>query len=92
MSTNTMFRSRLGRGRDTAAPGFSGRSSYSSSGGAIFSKTGGLVVSKLLLSLIAALAHGVLYFVLDAPFWLPMALWVGLTSQSIPTIGTYLGI
>lgn len=55
-------------------------------------KTGGFVISKLLLSLLSAIAHGALFFILDVPYWLPMALWVGVTSQFIPTIGTYIGI
>ena len=26
------------------------------------------------------------------PYWLPLALWTGLVSQFIPTMGTYLAI
>jgi predicted PurR-regulated permease PerM len=29
---------------------------------------------------------------LDVPFWLPLAIWTGVVSQFIPTIGTYLAI
>ncbi|MGV1004617.1 MAG: AI-2E family transporter [Candidatus Nanopelagicales bacterium] len=56
------------------------------------SKTGGFVVSKLLLSVISAFAHGALFAGLDVPFWIPWALWVGFTSQFIPTVGTYIGV
>lgn len=55
-------------------------------------KTGGYVVSKALLALISTLAHAIAFSWLDVPFWLPMALWVGVTSQFLPVIGTYLGI
>ncbi len=53
-------------------------------------KAGGYVISRGILAAISALFHGVVFAMLDLPFWLPMALWVGLVSQFIPTIGTYL--
>ncbi len=53
-------------------------------------KAGGYVISRGLLAMISAVFHGVAFFLLDLPYWLPMALWVGLVSQFIPTIGTYL--
>jgi predicted PurR-regulated permease PerM len=53
-------------------------------------KAGGYVISRGLLAMISAVFHGIAFFLLDLPFWLPMALWVGLVSQFIPTIGTYL--
>lgn len=55
-------------------------------------KTGGYVVSKGLLALLSTFAHALAFWVLDVPFWLPMALWVGVTSQFLPVVGTYLGI
>lgn len=55
-------------------------------------KTGGFVVSKLALAAISALFHGVLYYFVGVPYWLPMALFTGVLSQFIPTIGTYLGV
>jgi predicted PurR-regulated permease PerM len=55
-------------------------------------KTGGYVVSKALLALISTVAHALAFAWLDVPYWLPMALWVGVTSQFLPVIGTYLGI
>ncbi len=53
-------------------------------------KAGGYVISRGLLAMISAVFHGIAFFLLDLPYWLPMALWVGLVSQFIPTIGTYL--
>lgn len=55
-------------------------------------KTGGFVVSKMLLAAISTVAHGVLFALIDVPFWLPWAIWVGFTSQFIPTVGTYIGV
>lgn len=53
-------------------------------------KAGGYVISRGLLALVSAVFHGIVFYLLDLGFWLPMALWVGLVSQFIPTIGTYL--
>lgn len=55
-------------------------------------KTGGFVVSKLFLALVSAIAHGIFFFIIGVPYWLPMAIITGITSQFIPAIGTYLGI
>jgi predicted PurR-regulated permease PerM len=55
-------------------------------------KTGGYVVSRLLLAAISAVVTGVFLWSLGVPFWLPLALWTGVVSQFIPTIGTYLAI
>jgi predicted PurR-regulated permease PerM len=55
-------------------------------------KTGGFVVSKIAMAAAAALAHAVFFLVMDVPYWLPMALITGITSQFIPTVGTYIGI
>ena len=53
-------------------------------------KAGGYVISRGILALISAIFHGIVFYFLDLPYWLPMAMWVGLVSQFIPTIGTYL--
>ncbi len=53
-------------------------------------KAGGYVISRGILAMISAAFHGVVFLILDLPYWLPLALWVGLVSQFIPTIGTYL--
>jgi predicted PurR-regulated permease PerM len=55
-------------------------------------KTGGYVLSRLVLAVIAAVVTGVALLVLGVPFWLPLAIWTGVVSQFIPTIGTYLAI
>lgn len=55
-------------------------------------KTGGYVVSRLVLAALGALVTGVFLAVLGVPYWLPLAIWTGLVSQFIPTIGTYLAI
>ena len=38
------------------------------------------------------LATGVLLWAIGVPFWLPLAIWTGVVSQFIPTVGTYLAI
>ena len=55
-------------------------------------KTGGFVVSKVFLALVSATAHSIFFAAIGIPYWLPMGLITGITSQFIPTIGTYLGI
>lgn len=55
-------------------------------------KTGGYVLSRLVLAVIAAVVTGATLLVLGVPFWLPLAIWTGIVSQFIPTIGTYLAI
>ena len=54
-------------------------------------KTGGFVVSRLILAAISSVAHSTAYAVMGIPYWLPMGLITGTTSQFIPTVGTYLG-
>ncbi|MBA8945895.1 AI-2E family transporter [Streptomyces calvus] len=53
-------------------------------------KTGGYLYSRGLMALISGLAHFVLLEVLEVPYAPVLAVWVGLVSQFIPTIGTYL--
>jgi predicted PurR-regulated permease PerM len=53
-------------------------------------KTGGYLYSRLLLAGISAAATFVVLLVLDMPFPLPLALWMGFVSQFIPVVGTYL--
>jgi predicted PurR-regulated permease PerM len=55
-------------------------------------KTGGYVLSRLVLAVIAAVVTGATLLVIGVPFWLPLAIWTGVVSQFIPTIGTYLAI
>ncbi|MDI9887856.1 AI-2E family transporter [Streptomyces sp. HNM0645] len=53
-------------------------------------KTGGYLYSRGLMALISGVAHYVLLATLDVPYAPALAMWVGLVSQFIPTIGTYL--
>ena len=55
-------------------------------------KAGGYVVSRLLLAALSALLTGAFLALIGVPYWLPLAIWTGLVSQFIPTIGTYLAI
>ena len=55
-------------------------------------KTGGFVISKVLLALASAAAHSLFFAAIGLPYWLPLGLITGITSQFIPTVGTYLGI
>ncbi|MCP3758945.1 AI-2E family transporter [Streptomyces sp. TBY4] len=53
-------------------------------------KTGGYLYSRGLMALISGIAHYILFAVLGVPYAPALAVWVGLVSQFIPTIGTYL--
>ncbi|GHA37930.1 AI-2E family transporter [Streptomyces tauricus] len=53
-------------------------------------KTGGYLYSRGLMALISGLAHYVLLEFLGVDYAPVLAVWVGLVSQFIPTIGTYL--
>ncbi|MRH87186.1 AI-2E family transporter [Nocardia sp. SYP-A9097] len=53
-------------------------------------KTGGYLYSRALLALCSTLAHFVAMRILDIPSAIALALWVGVVSQFIPTVGTYL--
>jgi predicted PurR-regulated permease PerM len=53
-------------------------------------KTGGYLYSRGLMALISGIAHYVLLQALGVPYAPVLGVWVGLVSQFIPTIGTYL--
>ncbi len=53
-------------------------------------KTGGYIYSRLILAVISFLVHWLVFWLVGAPFPAPMALWVGLVSQFVPVIGTYI--
>jgi predicted PurR-regulated permease PerM len=55
-------------------------------------KTGGYLLSRLVLAVLNAVATGVLLWAIGVPYWLPLAIWTGVVSQFIPTVGTYLAI
>jgi predicted PurR-regulated permease PerM len=53
-------------------------------------KTGGYLYSRLLLALLSAFFHWIVFqsAAIQAP--IPLAIWVGLVSQFLPVIGTYI--
>ena len=53
-------------------------------------KTGGYLYSRLLLAALSALFHWIALQALGTPAPIAMALWVGLVSQFLPVIGTYI--
>ncbi|MFF4017083.1 AI-2E family transporter [Streptomyces sp. NPDC001843] len=53
-------------------------------------KTGGYLYSRGLMALISGIAHYILLQALGVPYAPVLGVWVGLVSQFIPTIGTYL--
>ena len=53
-------------------------------------KTGGYIYSRGLMAIVSFVAHYILFLVLDIPNALALAIWVGVVSQFIPTVGTYL--
>jgi predicted PurR-regulated permease PerM len=55
-------------------------------------KTGGYVASKIVLAAMSAIFHGIFFWAIDLPGWLPLALLAGITAQFIPVIGTYIGV
>ncbi|MFE4582384.1 AI-2E family transporter, partial [Streptomyces chartreusis] len=53
-------------------------------------KTGGYIHSRGLMALVSGVAHYIMLEALGVPYAPVLAMWVGLVSQFIPTIGTYL--
>ena len=53
-------------------------------------KTGGYIYSRGILALLSAIVHGTAFAIIGVPFALPLAIWVGLVSQFVPTVGTYI--
>ncbi len=53
-------------------------------------KTGGYIYSRTLLAVLAAGVHWGAFALLDVPSPLALALWVGVVSQFIPAVGTYI--
>ncbi|WP_443077333.1 AI-2E family transporter [Streptomyces sp. SP17BM10] len=53
-------------------------------------KTGGYLYSRALLAVVSAAGHWVMFALLDLPYAAALAIWVGVMSQFVPTIGTYL--
>ncbi|HET9249174.1 MAG TPA: AI-2E family transporter [Actinomycetota bacterium] len=55
-------------------------------------KTGGYFYSRLLLASISGMATFIVLTLLGQPFAAPLAVFVGLVSQFIPTVGTYIAM
>ncbi len=55
-------------------------------------KTGGFVLSRVVLAALSAFAHVMAFWAIGVPYWMPLGLFAGITSQFIPTVGTYIGI
>jgi predicted PurR-regulated permease PerM len=53
-------------------------------------KTGGYIYSRAVLGFFSASCHWVVMIILGVPYNLALAVWVGLVSQFLPVIGTYL--
>ncbi len=53
-------------------------------------KTGGYITSRTILAVISATFHWTIFSILGLPSPIALAIWVGLISQFIPAIGTYL--
>jgi predicted PurR-regulated permease PerM len=53
-------------------------------------KTGGYLYSRLILAGLSTAFHWVILSIMGVPYALALALWVGVVSQFIPVVGTYL--
>jgi predicted PurR-regulated permease PerM len=53
-------------------------------------KTGGYLYSRALLALLSAFFHWIVFQAADIQAPIPLALWVGLVSQFLPVVGTYI--
>ncbi|MSO60409.1 MAG: AI-2E family transporter [Ilumatobacteraceae bacterium] len=53
-------------------------------------KTGGYLYSRALLAAVSAFFHWILFQSVGTPAPVALALWVGLVSQFLPVVGTYL--
>lgn len=53
-------------------------------------KTGGYIYSRLVLAVASALYTIVVLMVLDVPHAVALGLWVGVLSQFVPVVGTYI--
>jgi predicted PurR-regulated permease PerM len=53
-------------------------------------KAGGYLYSRIILSAISAAVHSVVFLALGVDYPIPMGIWVGVVSQVIPVVGTYL--
>ncbi len=55
-------------------------------------KMGGYIYSRLILAVLSGIIAATFLTILDVPFAISLGLWVGVLSQFIPVIGTYLAM
>jgi predicted PurR-regulated permease PerM len=53
-------------------------------------KTGGYLYSRALLAMLSAFFHWIVFQAIGTPAPIALALWVGLVSQFLPVVGTYI--
>ncbi|WP_372483632.1 AI-2E family transporter [Streptomyces aculeolatus] len=53
-------------------------------------KTGGYLYSRGLMAIVSGIAHYIVMMLLDVPYAPALAVWVGVVSQFVPTVGTYI--
>jgi predicted PurR-regulated permease PerM len=53
-------------------------------------KTGGYLYSRCILAGLSAAFHAIAFSIIGVPFALALAFWVGIMSQFIPVVGTYI--
>ena len=53
-------------------------------------KMGGYIYSRLILSFLSGTLTAIFLSILDVPFAISLGIWVGVLSQFIPVVGTYL--
>lgn len=51
----------------------------------------GFLFSRTILAAFNATATAIFLAVIQVPYWLPLALFCGIVSQFVPTVGTYIG-
>jgi predicted PurR-regulated permease PerM len=51
----------------------------------------GFLFSRTILAIINATCTSIFLVIINVPYWLPLALFCGVVSQFIPTVGTYIG-
>ncbi len=53
-------------------------------------RTAAYVYYRVILAVLSATVHSIAFSVMDVPFAVTLGIWVGLVSQFIPTVGTYI--
>jgi len=55
-------------------------------------KVGGYVTARVIMATCSATAHSIFMLAIGMDYWLALGLWVGIVSQFVPTIGTYIAV